>query len=153
MRSLFLTWVYKHVDAAFYVGTANKAYFKKYGLKDEQLIFAPHSIDNKRFGEIKNKEALKLREQFSINDEDILILFAGKLEPIKNPELLLSAFKKLDLTNLHLLFVGNGKIEKSLKEQAMNNGQLSMNIHFLNFQNINANASYLPSLRSILSSI
>lgn len=135
LRSLFLTWVYKHIDAAFYVGTANKAYFKKYGLKDNQLIFAPHAIDNKRFGEIRHKEALKLREQFSIKDEDILILFAGKLEPIKNPELLLSAFKKLDSTNVHLLFVGNGELEKNLKEQAIDNGQPAIKIHFLDFQN------------------
>ncbi|MBB2144089.1 glycosyltransferase [Pedobacter sp. LMG 31464] len=138
-RSLFLTWVYKHIDAAFYVGTANKAYFKKYGLKDEQLIFAPHAIDNKRFGEFKHKEALKLREQLRIKEEEVLILFAGKLEPVKNPKLLLSAIKRLDLINVHLLFVGNGELEENLKERAKtqttNSDQRTANIHFLDFQN------------------
>jgi glycosyltransferase involved in cell wall biosynthesis len=139
IRSLFLTWVYKHIDAAFYVGTANKAYFKKYGLKDEQLIFAPHAIDNKRFGEIKNEDALKLRARFNIKEEEILVLFAGKLEPVKNPELLLLAFKRLDLMNVHLLFVGNGELEENLKKQAKvqttNTDQRIRNIHFLDFQN------------------
>ena len=32
-RSLFLRYVYHHVNKAFYVGTANKAYYKKFGLK------------------------------------------------------------------------------------------------------------------------
>lgn len=131
-RSLFLTWVYKYIDAAFYVGTANKAYFKKYGLRDEQLIFAPHAIDNKRFGEFRHEEALKLRAQLGIKEEEILILFAGKLEPVKNPKLLLSAFKKLHLTNVHLLFVGNGELERELKIEAEN---LKEKIHFLDFQN------------------
>lgn len=132
VKNIFLKWVYWHIDIAFYVGTANKAYFKKYGLKSEQLIFAPHAIDNKRFGEIRIKEASKLRAQFAIKDEEILILFAGKLEPVKNPMLLLSAFKKLALPNIHLLFVGNGVLEESLKEQAKTQ---ATNIHFLDFQN------------------
>ncbi|MFD0941977.1 glycosyltransferase family 4 protein [Pedobacter boryungensis] len=134
LRNLFLTWVYKNIDAAFYVGSANKAYFKKYGLKDEQLIFAPHAIDNKRFGENRQEEASKLRAKFGIKEEEILVLFAGKLESVKNPMLLLSAFQKLNSIDIHLLFVGNGELEKSLKEQTKENGQPE-NIHFLDFQN------------------
>src|SRR5450432_2477536 len=41
-RTLFLTWVYKHIDIALYVGQRNLSYFKKYGLKNNQLVFAPH---------------------------------------------------------------------------------------------------------------
>ncbi|RZL36908.1 MAG: glycosyltransferase family 1 protein, partial [Pedobacter sp.] len=48
-KKLYLKWVYNHVDKAFYVGTNNKAYFKKYGLREQQLVFAPHAIDNERF--------------------------------------------------------------------------------------------------------
>ena len=36
---------------------------------------------------------------------------------------------------MHLLFVGNGELEKNLKEQAMDNGQPAIKIHFLDFQN------------------
>ena len=38
-------------DHAFFVGTNNKAYYQKLGLKEHQLTFAPHAIDNKRFAE------------------------------------------------------------------------------------------------------
>ena len=50
IRRLYLTWVYHFVDHAFYVGSNNKEYFLKHGLSENQLSFAPHAIDNERFG-------------------------------------------------------------------------------------------------------
>jgi glycosyltransferase involved in cell wall biosynthesis len=131
LRSFFLKWVYRHINHAFYVGTNNKAYFKKYGLKDEQLTFAPHAIDNDRFAVKRNDEALKLRQSLDIKTNDIMILFAGKLEEKKSPQLLLDAFLTLTLPNIHLLFVGDGVLEDVLKARAHNN----KNIHFIGFQN------------------
>lgn len=129
VRHLFLKWVYHHIDKAFYVGSANKAYFKKFGLKEKQLIFAPHAIDNNRFGENRNPEAQQLRDSLGLKDKEYLIVFAGKLEPKKDPELLLNAFIKLNKTNVHLLFVGNGVLEESLKDTSY------PNVHFMDFQN------------------
>ncbi len=130
LKTLFLKYVYSHVDLAFYVGTANKAYFKYYGLKEKQLIFAPHAIDNTRFSEDKTDEAAIIREKFKISINNILIVFAGKLEPKKNPMLLLIAFQELNLPHVHLLFVGNGVLEDDLKLNAKLN-----NVHFIGFQN------------------
>lgn len=130
IKSLVLKFVYKHVHTAFYVGDANKLYFKAYGLKEDQLIFAPHAIDNSRFSEDRTESALAVRKELNIPIHDILILFAGKLEPKKNPMLLLQAFNDLDLPNVHLLFVGNGIVEENLKLRAKGN-----KIHFKTFQN------------------
>jgi len=185
-KTLFLKWVYRQVDMAFYVGTANKAYFKKYGLKEKQLIFAPHAIDNERFGQDRKAEARLLREKLGIGTEEILILFAGKFDVVKNPMLLLDAFiqigKKSEVrsqkfetelnvrspksedrvvkeneqrtTNSpHLLFVGNGELEESLKAKAeglavsgeglgnkevlrkAQDDSIKKRIHFMDFQN------------------
>ena len=131
LKTLYLKWVYSHINHAFYTGANNKAYFKKYGLKDSQLSFAPHAIDNERFSADRSAEANKLRFKLGINDNNVLITFAGKLEPKKAPDLLLSAFIKLNNPNLHLLFTGNGKLEQSLKQLAAG----SANVHFLDFQN------------------
>jgi len=117
LRTLFLKWLYKHVDIAFSVGTANKAYFRRFGLKEKQLFFAPHAVDNDRFSEDRYIEASSLRNKLGIAPDKTLILFAGKLEPKKNPKLLLDAFIDLDLKNTHLLFVGNGVLEQGLKEK------------------------------------
>lgn len=133
LRKLFLKWVYQHVDIAFYVGSANKAYFKAYGLKEKQLVFAPHAIDNSRFSDNRKEEADLLRKELNLNENDILILFAGKLEPKKDPTLLLAAFATLNATNVHLLFVGNGVLEETLKLEVKNK-QLTQ-VHFRAFQN------------------
>lgn len=167
IKKLYLTWVYRYVDKAFYVGSNNKAYFKKYGLKDHQLIFAPHAIDNERFVEDRSLEVAQLRHSLGIQAHDLLMVFAGKLEPKKNPALLLEAFiswsneqqtttndqrpttneqisppELVEMTGdmemtgnreLHLLFVGNGVLEESLKLKVES---LKMkNIHFIDFQN------------------
>jgi glycosyltransferase involved in cell wall biosynthesis len=131
LKSVFLKWLYGNIDHAFYVGTNNKAYFKKYGLKDDQLSFAPHAIDNHRFGAQRDHEVSLLRKELGLNDEDLLVLFAGKLEEKKSPLLLLNAFLNLDLANAHLLFVGNGPLEPELKQKAIG----CSNIHFIDFQN------------------
>jgi glycosyltransferase involved in cell wall biosynthesis len=131
LRTIFLRWIYGHVDHAFYVGSNNGAYFKKYGLKDKQLTFAPHAIDNDRFAAEKGEEASKIRADLGIKPADILILFAGKFEEKKSPDLLLNAFLTLDVPNTHLLFVGNGILEETLKTNACKNS----NVHFLSFQN------------------
>jgi glycosyltransferase involved in cell wall biosynthesis len=130
-KTLFLKWAYRNIDLAFYVGAANRNYFEKYGLRDEQLVFAPHAIDNRRFAEIRNAEAARLREGMNVKKDNILVLFAGKLELIKNPELLLCAFLSLKKDNIHLLFVGNGILEEQLKSKTKG----SKNVHFIAFQN------------------
>lgn len=131
LRAVWLRYVYRHVDHAFYVGSNNKAYFKKYGLKDNQLSFAPHAIDNSRFAEDKTQEAQLLRRQLNINDKDIIVLFAGKMEEKKAPLQLLEAFFCLNRSGTHLLFVGNGPLEQQLKLKAKGNSD----IHFMDFQN------------------
>lgn len=97
IRKFFLTWVYQHIDIAFIVGTANQEYFKAFGLKAHQLVFAPHAVDNKRFAANRSVEAFKLRHELGIAINDTLILFAGKLEEKKDPILLLQAFIEINL--------------------------------------------------------
>ncbi|MFD0749299.1 glycosyltransferase family 4 protein [Mucilaginibacter calamicampi] len=131
IKYLFLKWVYSHVDHAFYVGKNNKAYFRKYGLPESALTFAPHAVDNERFA-IENHQAVStLRNQIGVGDNDILVLFAGKLEEKKHPILLAQAFIDVNFLAAHLLFVGNGELENQLKTMARGRS----NIHFLDFKN------------------
>jgi glycosyltransferase involved in cell wall biosynthesis len=130
-KSIFLKWVYRHVDHAFYVGANNKAYFKKYGLKEDQLSFAPHAIDNNRFAENRKSDANLIRHELGIKNDELIVLFAGKLEEKKAPLQLLHAFCSLNKPGVHLLFVGNGPLEQELKLKGTDNSS----IHFLDFQN------------------
>jgi glycosyltransferase involved in cell wall biosynthesis len=130
-RYIALRWIYKHLDYALYPGSNNKSYFKKYGLKDDQLVFAPHAVDNERFAAENDADVVQLRSNLNIDAADILILFAGKFEEKKDPVLLLNSFINLNSNSSHLLFTGNGPLEKELKEKAAGHKK----IHFLPFQN------------------
>ena len=131
LRRRVLRWVYRHVDRALYVGTNNRAYFRAHGLRDDQLVFAPHAVDNERFANDCDyrDRALALREQLGIGADDVVVLFAGKLEPKKSPDLLLRSFAALARTNVHLVIAGSGVLEAPLKAKAPGN------VHFLGFQN------------------
>lgn len=133
-RRIFLTWVYRHVDKAFYVGTHNKSYFKKHGLKESQLMYAPHAVDNNRFSDEsgeKTLRALEWRKELGYSKSDLVILFAGKFEPKKNPSFILELSKQIPLSNIKFLIVGNGILEAELKSEAMNDSRFV----FLDFQN------------------
>ena len=136
LRSVFLRWVYSYVNHAFYVGTNNKAYFKNYGLSENELSFAPHAVDNDRFAQNRADEVSQLKLSLGIHETDIVILFAAKLEEKKSPQLLLEVFLKLQVNNTHLLIVGDGILQSALKAKAAGNS----NVHFLNFQN----QTYMP---------
>lgn len=135
-RALLLRWIYTHVDYALYTGTNSKAYFKAYGMKENELIFAPHAIDNHRFAADRNSEVQELKMKLSIAPEDIVILFAGKFDQKKDPLLLLDSFLQLKKEAVHLLFVGNGVLEQTLKQKASSD----IHVHFMDFEN----QSYMP---------
>lgn len=140
-RLLFLRWVYKHADHAFYTGKNNKAYFLKFGLNEAQLSFAPHAVDNARFEKKKAAGAADLRLTLNLSNDDILILYAGKFDAVKNVKLLLNAFIKLNYKTTHLLLVGSGIEEDELKASA-SNFCISNKVHFMGFQN----QTYMPLL-------
>lgn len=141
IKNIFLSWVYRHVDHAFFVGTNNKAYFKRFGLKENELSFSPHAIDNDRFAQDFSAAAQTIRAKLGIKTNETLILFAGKLEPAKKANLLLEAFESLNQPNTHLLLVGNGPLEKELKAKKTSLKTASR-IHFLDFQN----QSHMPAI-------
>lgn len=128
LRFLYLNKVYKNVDVALYAGIENKKYFLKAGLKEGQLVNAPHAVDNQRFNDHSSIEVAGWPQ---IDKKKVIFLFAGKLEPKKNPELLLEAFVAGNVKDAHLVIVGNGPLEESLK----NRFHSDLNITFLPFQN------------------
>ena len=152
-RRIFLTWVYRHVDKAFYVGTNNKAYYKKHILKETQLIYAPHAIDNNRFSnpnDEKTKGVLEWRNKLGFHDDDFVLLFAGKLESKKNPYFLIEISRKLQSNDLKFVLVGNGHLEEDLKNITKEDSRFV----FIDYQNQSqmpilyrmANLFILPSL-------
>jgi glycosyltransferase involved in cell wall biosynthesis len=128
-RFTILKWVYRYVDLVFSPGRSSDAYFKACGLSNQQIIRVPHAIDNDRFmseypieestdNRSYTQQASVWRRSLGISDDHKVFLFAGKLEPKKDPELLIKAFFKLlqHKKDIHLIIVGSGILEEKLKQ-------------------------------------
>lgn len=131
IRSLFLRWVYSHIDYAIYVGANNKKYYEAFGVTGSRLLYAPHAIDNERFSDnaaAYEQKAFEWRASLGIPAEKSVVLFAGKLEAKKNPAFLIEAAKRLP--GMHFIIIGNGPLEKEIKDKSV-----ASDITLIPFQN------------------
>jgi glycosyltransferase involved in cell wall biosynthesis len=133
-RRVALRWVYRHVDHALYAGANNRRYFEAHGIKGKSLSWAPHSVDNDRFADptgAYERQAAAWRESLGIPAAARVVVFAGKLEPKKAPDVLLRAFERLDPASHHLVVAGSGPMEATLRDASRGRP----NVHFVGFQN------------------
>lgn len=134
LKRIYISWVYRFVDIAFYTGIKNKAYFLHYGLKENELVYAPHAIHNSYFSDQLNfnsDKAVNWRRSLGIPDEHVVFLYAGKLDTNKNTRFLLQTFLELNNSNVQIIIAGDGE-EKSSLEKEFSQSKI---IHFLPFQN------------------
>jgi glycosyltransferase involved in cell wall biosynthesis len=113
-----LRWLSGWIDAC-YIGVSNYRFWRRYGLADARLHFTPYSVDNAFFQQrVKVFEGQKaeLRAAFGLPTEYPVVLMVSKLQPHKNPGLLLDAFAE---TQRHvpasLLFAGDGELRGELE--------------------------------------
>ncbi|MCB0698342.1 MAG: glycosyltransferase family 4 protein [Chitinophagales bacterium] len=134
IRRISLRYIYSNVDYALYVGTNNKEYFLAHGLKEKQLVFVPHAIDNKRFFDIDGNYELmanEWRRELGIDDSNVVLLYAGKFDKVKNPSYILDIAEQMTDEKYRFILVGNGPLEKELKERSENDHR----VMFVDFQN------------------
>ncbi len=133
LRKMYLSWVYSHIDWAIAVGQNNRAYYRWAGVAGERVAFAPHSVDTVRFGDPDGEHAqlaARWRLEMAIPRDSVVFVFAAKFIAKKDPTLLLDAFLELR-SAAHLILVGDGELESSLRDRADGNST----VHFLPFQN------------------
>ena len=134
VRQKLIASVFSRFSAALYVGNSNREYFRIHGVPDRRLFFSPHAIDNARFSLSIDKKAevrKRLKAQFGIPDNHIVVQFVGKLVRRKGLHDLLGAFKAAELHDTTLLIVGDGELESEVIAASGN----SSRIRHLPFQN------------------
>ena len=110
-----------------YIGLKNKEFYLENNINNSKLIFCPYTVDNTFFNLRSEKKSPKKRET--------IILYAAKLIPKKNPELLIKAFiniLKKNKNNIKLLMVGDGILKKDLEKKYL---KYKEHIFYLGFQN------------------
>jgi glycosyltransferase involved in cell wall biosynthesis len=66
-----------------------------------------------------DSRARALRTAWGVESDEKVILFAGKLQEKKCPDILISAFAKLKNTRAALVFVGDGEEKSNLRQAAL----------------------------------
>ncbi len=122
IKRLLLGRLFSRVDAFLCIGTANRRFYRRYGVPESRLYSAPYAVDNERF--VAQAAALRpqrprLRRDLGIPDDAFCILFCGKFIPKKHPMELVRAAQLLRVSHphvkIHLLFVGSGELGDSLR--------------------------------------
>ena len=134
LRRAVVAWALGRCSAFLATGRANRDFFLAHGAPPERIFHAPHCVDNARFAAkpaLTKAAASEWRRALGVADDRFLVLFAGKLEPKKRPDLLLAAFRAAELPDATLLFVGHGTLEPSLRAAA----QSQADVIFAPFQN------------------
>jgi glycosyltransferase involved in cell wall biosynthesis len=105
--------------------------YERYGIKAQRVTVIPNGINEIDF----NVDGVnKFRERISFGGAPF-VLFMGRLNPIKGPDLLLEAFCSIahKYSELHLVFAGpDGGLLDSLKKMACEKG-LTDRVHFIGY--------------------
>lgn len=139
-RSRFIKYLYNLLIGNRIIRNASKLIaissnefnqFKQYGAKDSNIVLVPNGINPDDYMAIDDS-AFRIRN--CLND-DPFILFIGRLNTIKGPDLLLRAFIELeaDYPDYHLVFAGPDEgLQGDLERMVLDAG-ISHRIHFTGF--------------------
>ncbi len=120
----FIEWCgLKTADSVISVSEDNISYYKTlYGSKiTSKMKFIPPGIDLTHFENLDRKKA---RKKYGFKEDEQVVLFLGRFEKEKNPQMLLRAIKESNTTGF---FVGSGQLEELLKNLSK---ELNANITF-----------------------
>jgi len=122
-------------NGALVVGKRNRDYWRHYHYPESRMFDSPNCVDNKWFASRATDSArAELRARLGIAPDTKLILFAGKLIPIKRPIDLVEAVSLVRAAGLPatILIAGSGTMEIDVRSRAE---ELGVPVHFGGFCN------------------
>jgi glycosyltransferase involved in cell wall biosynthesis len=118
--------------AAWIAVTAGEfPHFERYGIPASKVVVIPNGVNEEDFPATDRKAFLN---RHGLPDKPI-VLFMGRLNPIKGPDLLLQAFiqARHQFTDTHLVFAGPDGGMLSVLKQAAEQAGISEYVHFLGY--------------------
>ncbi|WP_444995802.1 glycosyltransferase family 4 protein [Aliikangiella sp. IMCC44359] len=133
LRIRFLRWCLN--KANFYHAISNTIVEKigENGFDQKKTVLLPNAVDTARF---KNDSGRVHELRQSLNLENKLVgIYVGRLEKVKAVDSLIDAWEKYfsNREDVALLLVGNGELEKELRQQVISLG-LQDNVQFIGFK-------------------
>jgi len=127
LRSLALRRYYRRFEHVFPIGRHSEAHYERLGVRAERRSTARYAVDSDFFAaqvDHWRPQRAQLRADLGIPAEGLVLLFVGKISPVKDPLLIPAALRQLGndpasrplWNRLHLLVVGDGLLREPLEE-------------------------------------
>ena len=123
--------IIRNASAWIAVTKSEFSQFKAYGVDESKITVIPNGINVDNFPSVESQIFIN---KYNLPDAPI-ILFMGRLNPIKGPDILLDAFiqAQKDLDSYHLVFVGpDGGMLSVLQKQAQE-ADVAEKVHFVGY--------------------
>lgn len=122
-------------DLVITVSNAMKKELADLGIPEEKIRVCYHGVDSEFFNpsRLDTDKIEKLRGQYGYDADDIVILFIGRLEPVKGVIQLLQAIPEVLSKNPQVKFImiGKGSLENLVKSEAEKSGILTLVTDFM----------------------
>lgn len=135
-RFLMLSVFYRLIFRYLSVGEASKRHFLAHGGDPKKTAFTPYCVDNAFFSNARAKLPSKqtLRVEVGLGACDFVLMYCGKISPIKNcfvlPRIMADLAEKI---GLGLLVVGSGVLQEKLIQEV--SALKNVHVFFAGFQN------------------
>lgn len=103
--------------------------FQRYGVHPNRVTVIPNGIDIKNY---LSKDDADFRNKYELSNHSF-ILFVGRLNPIKGPDLLLDAFCYLKDEDYHLVFAGPDEGMLPMLKDMVATHNIEDRVHFIGF--------------------
>lgn len=120
-------FILKNIDHVVMVSDrVRKRYIERYPWIEAKSSVVSDGVDLSRFKPMDKQDARKRQGLADEGENQKIIMFAGRFEKEKNPDLLLKTFKLIEEDcaknklgyNVRLIMVGNGKLKEKIMEKA-----------------------------------
>lgn len=136
VRDRVLRALFRRAAAFLVTGTRNADYYLHYGANARLFFPMPFAADNDRFrlsSELSREERMRIRSEWSADEDTVVFLFSGKLIPRKNPDHLLRALRQMRSCKCaRVVFMGDGVLRQELEASAQRD---ALPVSFLGFVN------------------
>jgi glycosyltransferase involved in cell wall biosynthesis len=138
LRSVFYRLAYGPVSKALVIGKLNTEHYRRHGLRSGHF-FSPYCVvDRFENAGPEQREVWRrqIRAHCGFEEKRTVLMFCGKLQHKKNPELLLEALAELsgeERKRYGILYVGSGELDTRLRLNA--SSLKGVNVKFAGFRN------------------
>ncbi|MDP4039353.1 MAG: glycosyltransferase family 4 protein [Candidatus Pacearchaeota archaeon] len=106
--NIFSRFILSFTDKIIAITPWEVKFIKKFGGKEENIIILPNGMSKDFFKKIKNND---FRKKYKIPKKDKIVLFFGRLNPVKQPDMFVKIAKEILKERKDIFFVIRGPDE------------------------------------------